>query len=80
MAKLDYSGWYLVFDTVKELNKRQYNDVMEMYRQMLHAADDGRHQFAEAYLNTLKIAGFIKNSTEEQRERKISEITNEENV
>ena len=77
MAKLDYSGWYLVFDSLKDLNKRQYNDVMEMYRSMLHAADDGRQQFAESYLNTLKNAGFIKNSTQEERETKISEIIDE---
>lgn len=77
MAKLDYSGWYLVFDAVKGLNKREYNDILEMYRQMLHAADDGRQQFAESYLNTLKYGGFIKNSTQEERDKKISEITDE---
>lgn len=77
MAKLDYSEWYLVFDSLKDLNKRQYNDVLEMYRGMLHAADDGRQQFAESYLNTLKNGGFIKNSTQEERENKISEIVDE---
>lgn len=77
MAKLDYSEWYLVFDSTKNLNKRQYNDVLEMYRGMLHAADDGRQQFAESYLNTLKNGGFIKNSTQEERENKISEIVDE---
>ena len=78
MAKLDYSGWYLVFEAVKDLNKRQYNDVLEMYRQMLHAADDGRQQFAESYLNTLKNGGFIKNVTQEERDKKLIELTNEE--
>lgn len=77
MAKLDYSGWYLVFDSVKGLTKRQYNDIMEMYRSMLHAADDGRNAFAESYLLTLKNGGFIKNSTQEERETKISEIVDE---
>lgn len=80
MAKLDYSGWYLVFDSLKDLNKRQYNDIMEMYRSMLHAADDGRQQFAESYLNTLKNAGFVKNATQENRDKKITEITNEQDI
>jgi peptide methionine sulfoxide reductase MsrA len=77
MSKLDYSGWYLVFDSMKDLNKRQYNDVMEMYRSMLHAADDSRHCLAESYLLTLKNGGFIKNSTQEERETKISELVDE---
>lgn len=77
MTKLDYSGWYLDFESVKSLTKRQYNDIMEMYRSMLHAADDGRQQFAESYLNTLKNGGFVKNSTQEEREKKISELTDE---
>lgn len=78
MGKLDYSGWYLVFDSLKDLNKRQYNDIIEMYRSMLHAADDGRQQFAESYLNTLKNAGFVKNVTQEERDKKLIELTNEE--
>ena len=77
MAKLDYSGWYLVFDSLKDLNKRQYNDIFEMYRSMLHAADDGRHFLAESYLLSLKNGGFVKNSTQEERDTKISEIINE---
>lgn len=77
MAKLDYSGWYLVFDSLKDLKRIQYNDIMEMYRSMLHAADDGRQCLAESYLLTLKNAGFIKNSTQEERETKISELVDE---
>jgi hypothetical protein len=80
MTKLDYSGWYLVFDSLKDLNKRQYNDIMEMYRAMLHAADDGRQQFAESYLNTLKNGGFVKNATQEERDKKITEITDEQDI
>jgi hypothetical protein len=80
MTKLDYSGWYLVFDSLKDLNKRQYNDIMEMYRGMLHAADDGRQQFAESYLNTLKNGGFIKNATQEERDKKITQITDEQEI
>jgi len=77
MKKIDFSGWYLDFESVKSLTKRQYNDIMEMYRSMLHAADDGRQQLAESFANTLKNNGFIKDSTQEQREKKISELTDE---
>jgi hypothetical protein len=47
---------------------------------MLHAADDGRQQFAESYLNTLKNGGFIKNATQEERDKKITQITDEQEI
>ncbi len=77
MTKLNYCNWYLDFNSIKSLNRRQYSDILELYRSMLYAADENREILAESYLNTLKNAGFVKNSTQENREIKISEIVDE---
>lgn len=80
MNKTKYVDWYLSFDSLRKLSRREYNDIIEMYRSMLHAVDDSRANLAESYFNTLKNNGFIKNSIQEEREQKISELIDNENV
>jgi len=78
MNKMDLSDYYLDFKTLNGLDEKAYKEVFSMYRDMLHYAETGQTVISKGLLNTLKANGFVKNSTQENRETKITELMNED--
>ena len=77
MNKNDLSGFYLDFKTLNGLDEKAYREVFSMYRDMIQYAENGQTFTAMAFLNTLKVNGFVKNLTQENREKKITELIDE---
>ena len=77
MNKIDLSDYYLDFKTLNGLDEKAYKEVFSMYRDMFHFAEQGQVA-AIGFLNTLKANGFVKNSTQENRETKITELMDED--
>jgi len=77
MNKIDLSDYYLDFKTLNGLDEKAYKEVFSMYRDMFHFAEQGQTA-AIGFLNTLKANGFVKNSTQENRETKITELMDED--
>ena len=59
---------------LKELDNSEKDIIHSYYRDMLCLNDEGRYDIASSYFNTLDIGGYIKNRTQEDREKKIDLI------
>jgi hypothetical protein len=67
--------YYLDLSALKSLDEGERDYIHGYYRDMLNYANDTNClHIAESIFNTLIVAGYIKNRTQEEREKKLDYI------
>jgi hypothetical protein len=67
--------YYLDLDKVSNLKTEdERQNIHNYYRDMMYAVMEKRHDQAKSIMNTLLKAGYLKNTTQEERAEKIETI------
>ena len=66
--------YYLVLSKLSELSESEKEQVHSYYRDMLHYCQEDNYHIASSFFNTLDMAGYIKNRTQEERAEKLDFI------
>lgn len=67
--------YYLDLDKVSTLKTEdERQNIHNYYRDMMYAVAEGRMDQAKSIMNTLLKAGYLKNTTQEERDEKIETI------
>jgi hypothetical protein len=74
MVKID--NYYLDIKKVFELEKEERNRIFELYRDMTFSYDEGRHNVASSFFNTLFHSGFLI----DLRDEKIDSILDDNSI
>ena len=67
--------YYLDLDKVSSLKEEdERQNIHNYYRDMMYAVAESRMDQAKSIMNTLLKAGYLKNTTQEERDEKIETI------